>query len=145
MTYCNWFTTVTIHLCGEKQRSFSLSTMKSIYSRKASILAYFWSWSDMCGSSLAPRWRNLAFACQINSTLIDTDAHVIQAVALSAFTVFLLVFILFFLVDRGIQQQHSGEASSHHRISSSWLSLPHRCSCPHHRLQSVSQSCLAPL
>lgn len=53
------------------------------------------------------------------------------------------LFLCFFY--RGIQHQHSGEASSHHRFSGSWLSLPHSCGCHRHCLQSVSRCCLGAL
>lgn len=35
---------------------------------------------------------------------------------------------------RGIQHQHSGEATANHRISSCWLSFPHCCGRHRHRL-----------
>lgn len=55
-------------------------------------------------------------------------------------TLFMYVFLLFY---RGIQHQYSGEATSHHRLGSCGLGLPHRCGRHHHRLQPVSQSSLS--
>lgn len=57
----------------------------------------------------------------------------------------LIFFYFIFSLNRGIQHQHSGEASSHHRLSGSWLGLPYSCGCYHHCLQPVSRLCLAPL
>lgn len=48
--------------------------------------------------------------------------------------VYLCLSIYLFSLYRGIQHQHSGEAASHHWLSSCWVGVPHRGGCHHHRL-----------
>lgn len=72
----------------------------------------------------------------------QTLAHMFQLVTLRAWVcVFLrdtclsvFIYISFFSFYRGIQHQHSGEAASHHWLSSCWVGVPHRGGCHHHRL-----------
>lgn len=48
--------------------------------------------------------------------------------------VYLCLSIYLFSFYSGIQHQHSGEAASHHWLSSCWVGVPHRGGCHHHRL-----------